>query len=60
MSNLVLWAAFWVLLFVFIAALLVRGTKRRVLKEKQLHPYRVSHEQEQEQEEEARRAQQQH
>jgi uncharacterized membrane protein len=46
MSNLLLWAAFWVLLVIFIAALLVRGTKRRVMKEKQMHPYRVSHEEE--------------
>jgi hypothetical protein len=56
MTNLVLWAAFWVLLFVFIAALLTRGTHRRLLKEKRMHPYRMAHQQEME--EDAGRAQQ--
>lgn len=50
MSNLVLWAAFWVLLAVFIAAFLVRATKRRVLKDRQVHPYRLSREEEEEEE----------
>lgn len=39
MEYILLWTAFTLFFVLVIAAFVVRGTKRRVLKQKQMHPY---------------------
>jgi hypothetical protein len=39
MEYILLWTAFGLFFALMLLAFIVRGTKRRVLREKQLHPY---------------------
>lgn len=39
MESILLWAAFTLFFVLLVAAFVVRGTKRRVLRQKQMHPY---------------------
>lgn len=42
MSTLVLWVALFALTALFLAALVVRGTRRRIFHERPAHPYRAA------------------
>jgi hypothetical protein len=41
MSTILLWVALFALTALFLAALVVRGTRRRVFHEQPVHPYRA-------------------
>jgi len=42
MSTILLWVAMFALTALFLAALVVRSTRRRLLREQPLHPYRAA------------------
>lgn len=42
MSTILLWVALFALTALFLAALVVRGTRRRVFHEQPVHPYRAA------------------